>query len=115
MGGSHSGSASGVALTFRINGSGKFATDMRDQLEGTLFAELLEQSLRDEETQTEIPPPKPLAWYRRLAWQCSYTRSQLRRMPVLQGIFDFIKNANELGSISRQEAVSMIPPFSWTA
>ena len=101
-----------LPLTFRINGSGKFATDMRDQLEGTLFAELLEQSLRDEETQAEIPPPKPLAWYpERLAWQCSYTRSQLRRMPVLQGIFDFIKNANELGSISRQEAVSMIPPF----
>ena len=101
-----------LPLTFRINGSGKFATDMRDQLEGTLFAELLEQSLRDEETQAEIPPPKPLAWYpERLPWQCSYTRSQLRRMPVLQGIFDFIKNANELGSISRQEAVSMIPPF----
>ena len=79
-----------LPMTFRINGSGKFATDMRDQLEGTLFAELLKEELKDEE-QNELPPPKPLAWYpERLAWQCSYTRSQLRRMPVLQGIFDFI-------------------------
>ena len=100
-----------LPMTFRINGSGKFATDMRDQLEGTLFAELLKEELKDEE-QNELPPPKPLAWYpERLAWQCSYTRAQLRRLPALQGIFDFIKNANELGSISRQEAVSMIPPF----
>ena len=100
-----------LPMTFRINGSGKFATDLRDNLEGTLFAELLETKLVDEENH-EIPPPKPLAWYpERLAWQCSYTRTQLRSKPILQGIFDFIKTANEIGSISRQEAVSMIPPF----
>lgn len=100
-----------LPMTFRINGSGKFATDLRDNLEGTLFAELLATDLRDEEDH-EIPPPKPLAWYpERLAWQCSYTRAQLRSKPILQGVFDFIKTANELGSISRQEAVSMIPPF----
>ena len=100
-----------LPMTFRINGSGKFATDMRDNMEGKLFADLMAKASEDDELR-EIPPPTPLAWYPdRLAWQCSYTRAQLRRMPVLQGIFDFIKNANELGSISRQEAVSMIPPF----
>ena len=106
-----------LPMTFRINGSGKFATQMRDQLEGTLFAQLMRETANSEtgtvdEELRSVPPPTPLAWYpERLAWQFNYSRAQLRRLPVLQGIFDFIKNANELGSISRQEAVSMIPPF----
>lgn len=103
-----------LPMTFRINGSGKFATQMRDQLEGTLFAQLMRETVNteDDEELRGISPPTPLAWYpERLAWQFNYSRAQLRRLPVLQGIFDFIKNANELGSISRQEAVSMIPPF----
>ena len=34
-----------------------------------------------------------------------------RRLPQLESIHEFVKRANEYGSISRQEVVSMIPAF----
>jgi 16S rRNA C967 or C1407 C5-methylase (RsmB/RsmF family) len=36
---------------------------------------------------------------------------QLRKLPLLAGLHEWLKNANESGSITRQEAVSMIPPL----
>jgi 16S rRNA C967 or C1407 C5-methylase (RsmB/RsmF family) len=38
-------------------------------------------------------------------------RPQLRKLPLLAGLHEWLKNANESGSITRQEAVSMIPPL----
>ncbi len=36
---------------------------------------------------------------------------QLRRLPSLAALFDVIKEQNALGAITRQEAVSMVPPL----
>lgn len=33
------------------------------------------------------------------------------QIPLLADIHDYMKKANEVGSISRQEAVSMVPPL----
>lgn len=56
--------------------------------------------------------PKPLAWYpHRLAWQFGFSRTQLRRAPALAGLHEFMKRENETGAITRQEAVSMVPPL----
>ncbi len=36
---------------------------------------------------------------------------QLRKLEVLEQLHEFIKRENEIGSITRQEAVSMVPPL----
>ena len=80
-----------------------------------------------------IHAPKPLPWYpNNHAWYMSFSRQQLRKLPLLNEIHEFMKKvtckfplpfflcayvwahslqANDAGSISRQEAVSMVPPL----
>lgn len=56
-------------------------------------------------------PPRPLKWYPGLlAWQMPLSRQMLRTAPRLAELHQFIVHADKLGSITRQEAVSMIPP-----
>ena len=43
------------------------------------------------------------------AWQFSYSRLQLRSVPQLKSLHEFLKSGQEFGSITRQEVVSMIP------
>ncbi|GFH23900.1 SAM_MT_RSMB_NOP domain-containing protein, partial [Haematococcus lacustris] len=40
-----------------------------------------------------------------------FSRNQLRKVPILEALHEFMKKANDNGSISRQEAVSMVPPL----
>jgi len=40
-----------------------------------------------------------------------YSRAQLRKLPPLAGLHEWLKAANAYGSITRQEAVSMVPPL----
>lgn len=59
-----------------------------------------------------MDPPKPLPWYpNKLAWHMNFSRGQLRKLSWLAEIHEFMKAANEAGSITRQEAVSMVPPL----
>lgn len=59
-----------------------------------------------------LKPPKPLPWYSdKLAWHMSFSRGQLRKLPILADIHELLKRENEAGSITRQEAVSMVPPL----
>ena len=59
-----------------------------------------------------LKPPKPLPWYNnKLAWHMSFSRGQLRKLPILAEIHELLKRENEAGSITRQEAVSMVPPL----
>lgn len=59
-----------------------------------------------------MQPPRPLPWYpSNLAWHMNFTRNQLRKLSWLAAIHEFMKVANEAGSITRQEAVSMVPPL----
>ena len=53
-----------------------------------------------------------MPWYpERLAWQMSFSRGTLRKMPTLAALHEFMKRENDAGSITRQEAVSMVPPL----
>ncbi|GLC44395.1 hypothetical protein PLESTB_000474300 [Pleodorina starrii] len=99
-----------LPVTFRINGSGKFADHLRDKLQRDFFAELCKDGVTvDGEP---ITPPRQLAWYPNgYAWQLEFSRNQLRKLPLLADIHNFVKHANDAGSISRQEAVSMVPPL----
>jgi 16S rRNA C967 or C1407 C5-methylase (RsmB/RsmF family) len=60
----------------------------------------------------EVEPPYAMPWYpNELAWHMNFSRAALRKMPVLTALHEFIKRENDAGSISRQEAVSMVPPL----
>ncbi|CAG0916253.1 unnamed protein product [Notodromas monacha] len=56
--------------------------------------------------------PKSLPWYpRELAWQVNLTRQMIRRDEVFAKLHHFLISETVCGAISRQEAVSMIPPL----
>lgn len=60
----------------------------------------------------EMQPPRPLPWYpRKLAWQMDASRAQLRKLDALTAVHEFMKRENDSGGITRQEAVSMVPPL----
>lgn len=100
-----------LPTTFRINTTGQFATSIRKQLQ-TDFYERLKDGVEDGTEGRLVQPIRPLAWYPdNLAWQLGYSRTELRRVAVLEKIHEFLKQENEIGSITRQEAVSMVPPL----
>jgi tRNA (cytosine34-C5)-methyltransferase len=60
----------------------------------------------------KITPPAPMSWYPdNLAWHTNLSRTQLRRHPNLTEMHRFLIAETESGYVTRQEAVSMIPPL----
>ncbi|CAM0872694.1 unnamed protein product [Alopecurus aequalis] len=54
----------------------------------------------------------PLTWYPgNLAWRLNFSRKQLRKTQALESFHEFLKHESEVGNITRQEAVSMVPPL----
>eukprot|EP00193_Tetraselmis_chui_P019235 CAMPEP_0177793138 /NCGR_PEP_ID=MMETSP0491_2-20121128/24910_1 /TAXON_ID=63592 /ORGANISM="Tetraselmis chuii, Strain PLY429" /LENGTH=881 /DNA_ID=CAMNT_0019315623 /DNA_START=13 /DNA_END=2658 /DNA_ORIENTATION=- len=97
-----------LPTTFRINGTTKFAQDLLHQTD--LFSHFDGKPIEVEGEQVE--PPKFLPWYPgKLAWQFNFSRHQLRKLPELEAIHEFVKRENEAGTLTRQEAVSMVPPL----
>eukprot|EP00894_Picocystis_sp_ML_P001080 jgi/Pico_ML_1/51597/g2595.t1 len=97
--------------TFRINGSGKYASFLKKKLQEKLVAGLHQEGVIEMDGK-RLQPPRPIAWYPNdLAWHIDCSRNQIRKVPVLAQIHDFLKRENDIGSISRQEEVSMIPPL----
>eukprot|EP00890_Picochlorum_soloecismus_P002090 jgi/Picsp_1/2882/NSC_01107-R1_protein len=100
-----------LPLTFRINGSGRFADALRKKLECDFLSKFSSEGVKTLDGET-VNPPKPLPWYpNRLAWQLEFSRTQLRKDPNLEALHEFMKRETEVGAITRQEAVSMIPPL----
>ena len=59
-----------------------------------------------------LEAPKPLSWYPdKLGWHMAFSRAQLRKLPILKQVHELIIRENDAGAITRQEAVSMIPPL----
>lgn len=66
----------------------------------------------NDETAKEFGRPFPLPWHpNNLAWQMNVTRKQIRRSEGMYKLHNFLIAETESGNISRQEAVSMIPPL----
>ncbi|CAO1637495.1 unnamed protein product [Parajaminaea phylloscopi] len=60
----------------------------------------------------KLPSPQALSWYPEgLAWQVDVRKTVLRKQEQFKHFQKFLVNETEVGSISRQEAVSMIPPL----
>ncbi|KAL7602109.1 hypothetical protein Lser_V15G22459 [Lactuca serriola] len=97
-----------LPAAFRINSSSQFCTDLRSQLEDEFMKALLAEGTDGNEAEGI----KPLPWYpNNFAWMSSFSRMQLRKNKNLERFHEFLKQENEIGNITRQEAVSMVPPL----
>lgn len=97
-----------LPLTFRITGSRKHAHEVL-----ALFEERHLPGLTNAEFEGEpIQPPKRLPWYpENLAWQLDVSKQVIRKNEQFSKVQRFLVVENAVGNISRQEAVSMIPPI----
>ncbi|XP_046563738.1 RNA cytosine-C(5)-methyltransferase NSUN2-like [Haliotis rubra] len=98
-----------LPVTFRITGSRKQAGELLRVIKGQYFSNLVNQTL---EGDIKIEPPKNLPWYpEEMAWHIDMSRKYIRSSNVMQKLHEFLIAETESGNISRQEAVSMIPPL----
>ncbi|AET38087.1 tRNA (cytosine-C5-)-methyltransferase Ecym_2353 [Eremothecium cymbalariae DBVPG len=97
-----------LPLTFRVTGSRKHAQEVLQ-----LFEEKHLPNLTGIEWDGEnIEAPKPLPWYPdRLAWQLDVSKGVIRKNEQFAKMQRYLVVENAVGNISRQEAVSMIPPL----
>ncbi|KAL0075394.1 S-adenosyl-L-methionine-dependent methyltransferase [Phycomyces blakesleeanus] len=94
--------------TFRITGSRSAAVQIREFIENVYVPEMQNVIVDGEKYQ----PPSPLAWYPdQLGWQVNASRAILRRSAEFKKFHKFIVAETEAGNLSRQEAVSMVPPL----
>ncbi|XP_027179876.1 tRNA (cytosine(34)-C(5))-methyltransferase-like [Coffea eugenioides] len=97
-----------LPAAFRINSSSPFYNDIRSQLENDFMKSLLAEGTDG----SEMEAIRPLPWYPdNLAWHSNFSRKQLRKNQTLERFHSFLKLENEIGNITRQEAVSMVPPL----
>eukprot|EP00049_Salpingoeca_infusionum_P004386 m.78659 g.78659 ORF g.78659 m.78659 type:complete len:797 (-) comp12542_c0_seq1:1531-3921(-) len=98
-----------LPTTFRITGTRDSALEVLRQFEDDYFSHLETATLPTGET---VEPPRPIDWYPdKLAWHITAPRQFIRKAPQLKTFHEFLKKQAEQGNISRQEAVSMIPPL----
>ncbi|KAH9990974.1 S-adenosyl-L-methionine-dependent methyltransferase [Russula compacta] len=94
--------------TFRICGSRETAAVLTSVVEKTYIPHLTGVIFEDQ----PIPPPLALPWYPNgLAWQLNVPKKALRRSPEFKKFHSFLVFETEVGNITRQEAVSMLPPL----
>ncbi|KAK2489119.1 hypothetical protein MC885_013383 [Smutsia gigantea] len=97
-----------LPATLRITGYKSHAKEILHCLKNKYFKEL--EDLEVDGQKVEVP--QPLSWYpEELAWHTSLSRKILRKSPQLEKFHQFLVSETESGNISRQEAVSMIPPL----
>nr|TKW10850.1 hypothetical protein SEVIR_6G195000v2 [Setaria viridis] len=97
-----------LPATFRINASCQFYKDICSKLEND-FRQSLESEVSNEYGEDAI---RPLPWYPgNLAWHLNFSRKELRKNLALESFHEFLKHESEVGNITRQEAVSMVPPL----
>ncbi|GMH39645.1 hypothetical protein BSKO_07543 [Bryopsis sp. KO-2023] len=93
-----------LPVTFRINGRGRFA----DALKATIDKMCQKPEMGGQENIV----PKCLTWYPGgLAYSVLASKKDLRRESSLAEFHELLKMETDDGSMSRQEAVSMIPPL----
>uniref|UniRef100_A0A4W3HN56 tRNA (cytosine(34)-C(5))-methyltransferase n=1 Tax=Callorhinchus milii TaxID=7868 RepID=A0A4W3HN56_CALMI len=97
-----------LPATIRITGYKSHAEEILQCLKTKYFKELQDLEVDGQ----QIEAPQPLKWYPgELAWHINISRKMLRKSPVLEKFHQFLVSETESGNISRQEAVSMIPPL----
>lgn len=98
-----------LPATFRITSTtNNDAFCLKQCLQERFFTELHKIEVDGE----RVPMPQPIPWYPDdLAWHVSLSKKFIRKSPLAKKFHNFLVKENEQGNISRQEAVSMIPPL----
>ncbi|XP_053494239.1 RNA cytosine C(5)-methyltransferase NSUN2 [Ictalurus furcatus] len=97
-----------LPATIRITGYKSHAKEILHTLKEKYFKEIQDLEIDGQ----KIEAPQALSWYPdELAWHTNMSRKILRKSPLLEKFHQFLVSETESGNISRQEAVSMIPPL----
>ncbi|GAA97529.1 hypothetical protein E5Q_04207 [Mixia osmundae IAM 14324] len=97
-----------LPTTFRVNGSRPLAQDLQETIKTEYVPFLNAIKLESEVT----PSLEPVTWYpKHYAWSIKIARKLLRKTPEYKKFQHFLVYETEAGNITRQEAVSMIPPL----
>ncbi|KAL1960821.1 hypothetical protein VTO42DRAFT_5804 [Malbranchea cinnamomea] len=94
--------------SFRFTGSRRHALAVQERLKDFYIPKIT--SIEYEGAPVE--PPRPVPWYPdQLAWSMTTPKNVVRRFPPFAAFQKFLVSETEVGNISRQEVVSMIPPL----
>ncbi|XP_062302131.1 RNA cytosine C(5)-methyltransferase NSUN2 isoform X1 [Osmerus eperlanus] len=97
-----------LPATIRITGYKRCVQERGHWLKDKYFKEIQEVEIDGQ----KFEAPQALSWYPdELAWHTNMSRKILRKSPLLEKFHQFLVSETESGNISRQEAVSMIPPL----
>ncbi|KAG5637196.1 hypothetical protein H0H81_005409 [Sphagnurus paluster] len=97
-----------LPTTFRVAGSRQVAATLNKTIKDFHVPTLSDVIFEDE----KIPPPVQIPWYPDgLAWHFNVPKKILRKSPEFKRFHSFLVFETEVGNISRQEAVSMLPPL----
>ncbi|KAG7500215.1 tRNA (cytosine(34)-C(5))-methyltransferase [Solea senegalensis] len=97
-----------LPATIRITGYKSHAKEILHCLKEKYFKDIQELEIDGQ----KIEAPQALCWYPDdQAWHTNMSRKIIRKSPLLEKFHQFLVSETESGNISRQEAVSMIPPL----
>lgn len=99
-----------LPLTFRITGLRSHAGELREVFK-TKHVPYLQKAVLEDSSEP-IEAPAPLLWYPdELAWQLDIPKLVMKKNELFKRTQRFLVVETEVGNISRQEAVLMIPPL----
>ncbi|KAJ5294927.1 hypothetical protein N7508_009748 [Penicillium antarcticum] len=94
--------------SFRFTGSRGHALAVQQRLKDHHIPEITSIKYEDQ----FVEPPTPVSWYPdQLAWSMTTPKNIIRRFPPFASFQKFLVAETDVGNISRQEIVSMIPPL----
>ncbi|KAJ5774794.1 Methyltransferase (Ncl1) [Penicillium paradoxum] len=94
--------------SFRFTGSRGHALAVQQRLKDHHIPEITSIKYEDE----FVEPPRPVSWYPdQLAWSMTTPKNVIRRFAPFASFQKFLVAETDVGNISRQEVVSMIPPL----
>ncbi|KAF7291909.1 tRNA (Cytosine-5-)-methyltransferase [Mycena indigotica] len=97
-----------LPTTFRVAGSRLTAQSLNASIRDLHVPNLKNVVFEDQ----AVSPPVQIPWYPDgLAWQFNVPKKVLRKSPEFKGFHSFLVFETEVGNVSRQEAVSMLPPL----
>ncbi|KAF5380127.1 hypothetical protein D9615_006115 [Tricholomella constricta] len=97
-----------LPTTFRVAGSRQVANSLNRMIKDVHVPALSKVIFEGQ----EIPPPAQIPWYPDgLAWHFNVPKKILRKSPEFKKFHSFLVFETEVGNVSRQEAVSMLPPL----
>ncbi|KAL3493472.1 S-adenosyl-L-methionine-dependent methyltransferase [Aspergillus germanicus] len=94
--------------SFRFTGSKGHALSVQERLKEYYIPEITSIQYEGQ----NVEPPRPVEWYPdQLAWSMTTPKQVIRRFAPFASFQKFLVAETDVGNISRQEVVSMIPPL----